>query len=126
MLRAQVAARAGGADAAVGDDDEVVAEPLDDVELVAGEQHGDAAVGALAQHVDDGLDRHRVESRERLVEHEHLGVVHERGRDLRALLVAEGELLDRLVGALAEAELLEQRCGVRAAAVVSRPCSRAR
>ena len=47
VLGAQRLARAGGADRAVGDDHEVVAEPLDDVELVRREQHGRAGGGAV-------------------------------------------------------------------------------
>src|SRR5690606_9777714 len=42
--RADLLAAAAGADPAVGDDDEVVAQPLDDVELVAGEEHRGARV----------------------------------------------------------------------------------
>ena len=64
------------------------------------------------QHALHRLDGHRVEARERLVEHEHLGPVHERRRDLGALLVAERERLDGVVRALAEAESLEQLEGV--------------
>ncbi len=105
---AQRLAGAGRADATVGDDHEVVAEPLDDVELVRREQHGRTGCRDIRQHALHRLDGHRVEARERLVEHEHLGAVHEGGGDLRALLVAEREALDRVVRALAEAEALEQ------------------
>ena len=67
--------------------------------------------GALLQHAGDDVDGERVQARERLVEDQHLGVVHERGGDLRALLVAEREGLDVVAEALAESELLEQRGG---------------
>ena len=109
MLQSQLVAGSGCADASFRDDDQVVAEPLDDVELVAGEQHGRAGGRAILEHVDDDLDGERVESGERLVEHEDLGVVHECGGDLRALLVAERELLDRVAGALGESESLKER-----------------
>ncbi len=96
VLRAQCFAAARRADATVGDDHEVVAEPLDDVELVRREQHGCAGCRDIRQHALHRLDGHRVEARERLVEHEHLGAVHEGGGDLRSLLVAEREALDRV------------------------------
>ncbi len=108
VLGAQRVAGACGPDAAVGDDHEVVAEALDDVELVRREQHGGSGCRGIRQHALHRLDRHRVEARERLVEHEHLGAVHERRGDLRALLVAEREALDGVVRALAEAEPLQQ------------------
>ena len=102
---------AGGADAAVGDDHEVVAEPLDQLELVAGEQHGRPARRPPAARRRRRLDGDRVEAGERLVEDEDPGRVHQRGRDLRALLVAERETLDVVARPLAEAEPLEQGGG---------------
>ena len=65
------------------------------------------------QHAGDDVDREGVEAGERLVEDQHLRVVHERRGDLRALLVAERQRLDVVVQALAEPELLEQRGGAR-------------
>ena len=49
------------------------------------------------------VDADRVEAGERLVEHQQLGLVDERGRELDALLVAERELLDAVLGALGQA-----------------------
>src|SRR3712207_8974489 len=49
---------------------------------------------------------------ERLVEHEHLRVVHQRGGDLGALLVAQRQCLQLVAGALAETDPLDQRVGV--------------
>ncbi len=65
--------------------------------------------GAPLQHAGHDVHGERVEARERLVEDQHLGVVHECGGDLRALLVSEREGLDVVGEALAEPELLEQR-----------------
>ena len=55
------------------------------------------------QHAAEHVDADRVEAGERLVEHEQLRVVHERGGELHALLVAERERLDAVAGALARA-----------------------
>ena len=112
VLGAQCVAAARGADASAGDDHQVVAEALDDVELVRREEHRGTGCRDIREHRLHRLDGHRVESRERLVEHEHLGAVHECRGDLRALLVAEREALDGVVRALAEAEALEQLEGV--------------
>jgi hypothetical protein len=77
------------------------------------EENSTAALrGALGEDAGDDVDGERIEARERLVEDQHLGVVHERGGDLRALLIAERERLDVVAEALAETELLEQ--GARA------------
>ena len=74
---------------------------------MAGEEHARAAVGLGAEHVPERLDGDRVETGERLVEDEQVGLVHERGGELDALLVAVRELLDGRRGAVAEAEPLE-------------------
>ena len=79
------------------------------------------------EHAAEHVDADRVEAGERLVEHEQLRVVHERGRELHALLVAERERLHAVAGALGEAEPLDpavRRRPRRRAA--SAPCSRAR
>ena len=58
-----------------------------------------------------GVHADRIQAGERLVQDEHLGVVHQRGGQLDALLVAQGQLLDRVVAALGDAEPLGQRVG---------------
>ena len=127
VLGAQVFAGAGRADPALGDDDEVVAESLDDVELVAGEQHGRAGHRAILEHVDHDIHRDRIESRERLVEDEHLGIVHESGRDLGALLVAERELLDVVSPARSVSPRRSSSArALRCAPSALKPCRRAR
>jgi hypothetical protein len=84
-----------------------------------------APCAARLQHARDDVDGERIEARERLVEDEHLRVVHERGGDLRALLIAERERLDVVAQALAETEL-DERLGAPVASALSKPCSRAR
>jgi hypothetical protein len=80
---------------------------LDQVELMARQQHRAAAPRLLAQHLADRVDAPGVEPRERLVEDEQVGLVHERHSELDALLVAVGERLDLRLGALGDAEPLE-------------------
>ncbi len=60
--------------------------------------------GLLAEHAGQDVDPDGVEAAERLVEHERLGAVDERGRELHALLVAERERLGAVPLAVADAE----------------------
>jgi hypothetical protein len=60
---------------------------------VAREHHRHPRLGLLAEHAREHVDADGVQARERLVQHEHLGPVHERGRELHALLVPEREVL---------------------------------
>ena len=55
----------------------------------------------------DRLARERVERAERLVHQQQLGVARERARDAHALLHAAGELVDRALGELLEADQRE-------------------
>src|SRR5699024_11074164 len=94
---AQVLDRPLGHHPAAGEHHERVAQALDQVELVGGEQHRDPAGRVLAQQVDHRVHRHRVEAGERLVEDQEVGPAdHGRG-DLHALLIAQRERLE-LVG----------------------------
>ena len=70
---AQLLDGAGGDHAAAGEDADRVAEPLDQVELVAGEDDRHALAALLEQRLGEGVDADRVEAGERLVEDEHLG-----------------------------------------------------
>ena len=67
----QLLDRALGHDAAVVDQHDGIAEPLDEVELVAREHDGHAVVRRLTpEHAGEHVDADRVETREGLVEHE--------------------------------------------------------
>ena len=59
---AQLVGRALGDDPASGQHDDAVAEPLDEVELVGGEQDRHPAMGVLAQDVGHLVDGVRVEA----------------------------------------------------------------
>ena len=82
--------------------------------------------GVVGEHAAQHVDADRVEAGERLVEDEQLGVVHERGRELHALLVAERELLHAVARALGQPEPLDPAVGRAAGAAGGMPCSRAK
>jgi hypothetical protein len=83
------------------DDRYRLAEVLHQVELVAGEQHGDARRRALGQDLAHVIHAARVETGERLVKHEQLGIVDQRHGKLGALLVTMRERVDPRVLAAA-------------------------
>src|SRR5690606_38300851 len=98
---------AGADDPAALEDDEPVAEPVDEVELVAGEENGSTATRMRAQQLGHRVHRQRVQAGEWLVEDEADRVPHDGSDDLDTLLVAEAELLDLVLGAVREVEALE-------------------
>ena len=91
--------------------DEVVADPLHEVELVRREEDRHAPRGLLAHEVGHRVDGVRVEAGERLVEDQRDRGGHDRRGDLDALLVAQRERLEGVVRALGEAEPLEEAPG---------------
>ena len=108
----QLADRPLGHDASAVDQHDRVAQPFHELELMAREHHGHPVVRGLpTQHARQHVDPDRIEPRERLVEHEQVGLVHERRGQLHALLVAERERLDTIVRALGHAEHLDRLLG---------------
>ncbi len=103
--------RARGDDPTAGDDDDVFAHVLDEVELMAAEDDAHARRRPLADDLGHGRDADRIEAAEGLVEHEQLGIVGERGRQLDALLVAVRQLLELGLGPVAEAHPLQPAQG---------------
>ena len=106
------------------DDRDLFADVLDQLELVAGEEHGGTAGSLAAEYVRERLHCDRVEPCERLVEDEQLRLVHQRRRELRPLLVAVRELLDLRVRPLAESKTLEPARRGRACCTRPSPCRR--
>ena len=84
----EVGELAGEDDPALVDDDDVLAEVLDQIELVAREQHRGARARDLGEEVAHVPDRNRIEPGERFVEHEEIRFVHERRDQLDPLLVS--------------------------------------
>jgi hypothetical protein len=80
---------------------------LDELELVRREEDRHAARGLGAQDAGQHVGDDRVQPGERLVQHQQVRVVHERGGELHALLIALRELLDPGVGPLGQAEPLQ-------------------
>ena len=97
--------------AAVVDDRHLLAEVLHLVELVAAEEHAAPGPGLVDQHLADGVDAGGVEPRQRLVQHEQFGVVHERRRQLHPLLVPVRQRLHLGVPAVGDVEPLEPGAG---------------
>ncbi len=89
-----------------------LAEPLDKVQLMRAEDDRHPARRPLEQDLAEHVHPDRVEAGERLVEDQELGVVHQRGRELGALLVAVGQLVQTRPAAVTEAEPLEPAVGV--------------
>ena len=69
----------------------------------------------------------RIEAGERLVQDQHVRLVHQRGGQLDALLVAQRQRLDAVVTPLGDARAARvQRSAAAAASPALAPCSRAR
>ena len=75
---------------------------------------GTPAAARSRSTAEHDVDGDRVQPGERLVEDQQVRVVHQRGRDLHALLVAERERLQLVVGPVGQLQLVEQACGVGA------------
>ena len=78
-------------DVTVVDDDDVLAQVLDQTELVAGEQHRRAGRRDLGEQVGHAGHGEGIEAGERLVEHQQVGLVDQGGDQLDTLLVAVRE-----------------------------------
>ena len=89
------------------DDGHAVAQALDQLELVRGEDDGRARLGPLMQDGRHHIGADRVEAGKRLVQDEDIGIVHERSGELDALLVAQRQLLHTLPGAVGDPQALE-------------------
>ena len=88
-----------------------LAEVLDEIELVAGEQHGATGMDPFGQGGAQLGHRDRVEAGERLVEHDHLRVVHQGRGQLQPLLHAAGQLVRPIRPPVTKAQLVEKASG---------------
>src|SRR5450759_3927706 len=95
-------------DPAFMDDHQVVAQPLDQLELVAREEHRHARFGASPQPRTHRVDSDRVQAAERLVQDQQHGLVQQGRGHLDALLVAEREGVQDIRHPVAELKRLEQ------------------
>ena len=100
-----------GQQLAVVDDHHPIAEELDLLEHMGGEQHGGVAVGQLT---DEGADLgalRDVEAAHRLVEDEHFGRVHQRLGEPHPLAEPLREVVDDAVSHLVQAHSLDHPVG---------------
>jgi hypothetical protein len=107
VLPQQVGHRQVGEETAVAEHDEVVGGLLHLAHQVAGDQHGAALVGEVAQQLPHPPDALGVQAVHRLVQHEDVGVAEQRPRDAEALSHAEGEAAHAVVGDALDADELD-------------------
>src|SRR3546814_15838899 len=81
-----------------------------DLELVAREQQVPPGVDVLEDHVGEEVDRNGVEPGEGLIEHEQVGLVHHRRRQLDPLCHAARELEDLVVRPRSEERRVGKEC----------------
>ena len=123
-LRAEIVGRAVGDQFAVADDDDARAGRLHLAEDVRREDDRLLLADLLDDAADLG-DLVGVEARGRLVEDEHLGLVHDRLREADALAEALRQFADERAQAIADAALLDDACaGVRGASPWARRARR--
>ena len=107
----QLGDRAGPDEPAAVEDDDPVGDLLHLVELVAGDQHGAALVGEVAQQPAQPADAVRVEAVGRLVEDEDARVAEQRGGQAEALPHAEGVAAHLAPAGVAQPDEVEHLVG---------------
>ena len=90
------------------------------------EEHRAPRAGEVDDHVLHDLAVDRIETAERLVEEDQLGVVEQGAGELDLLLHALGEVLDLVIGPVVEPEPLEPRVGPLSGGFRRRPLISAR
>src|ERR1700738_4151750 len=107
-LTAEVVDRPAGHEVTALDDHHPVTDPLDELQLVTGEQNRSAGGRTLAENVAHGVNRVRVEAREGFIEYEQKRIEYQRRSQLDALLIAVAQLLKLIFRTGLEAESLER------------------
>ena len=102
---------AGGHDPALVDDGDVVADLLDELHDVAGEQHGRARADEAGQQPADDVGGDRIDALERLVQEQHRGVVDQGAAEHGLLAHAGGVVGDQPLGVLGQVEHVQQLLG---------------
>ena len=105
--------RALGDDPALRHDDDPVGDVADHVHVVLDEQHGHAVLAQLLDVAEQRLRQRRVHAGHRLVEHDHLGVDHQRPGHLEQLALAAGQAAGEVVALGVELEPGQQVVGAR-------------
>ena len=125
QLGLELRRRALAHDHAVVDDRQPVAELVGLLEVLRGEEDRRAAAVDAPHLVPHGQPARGVEPGGRLVEEQHLGLVHERGREVEPPLHAAAVALDAPVGGVVELDQLEQLLRARRRLARRIPNSRA-
>src|SRR5581483_3947621 len=113
-MAAELVDRPAGDQSPFLDDADAVADALDELELVAREEHRYPGLRLVVQHHAHGIDGFGVEARERLVQHEHERLEGQGRGKLDPLLVAVAELLHLVTRPVLEAELRQPSIDRRA------------
>ena len=99
----------------MGETVDVLGEVHDHRHVVLDDQERQAALFVgRAQTIEQGLDQHRIDAGGRLVEQQHLRLVHQGHGEFEQLLLAEGEIPGMLAALIGEADKVEQFGGLRA------------
>lgn len=100
----QILDRAECSHRSLGDGPDPIAQALDQLELMARDDHRNALGCFFFQDVAHHIDGDGVETGERFVEDQDVGVVHWRGGRLHTLLVAQARVVDVVVDAFVDPE----------------------
>src|SRR5713226_2528128 len=76
------------------EDHDSVAQPLYEVKLVTGEQHGSATLCLSSQNLGQRIHSRWIQTCERFIQDQQLGLINESDRQLHSLLIAVGESHD--------------------------------
>jgi hypothetical protein len=117
-LGPQLRQLAGQHDPAVLDDHHVLAQVLDQIQLVAGEQHRRAPRRQAGQQLAHDAHGNRAKPGERLIQHQQAGLVHQRRDQLDPLLVPVRQRLQAVRRPVGQAQTLQP--GIHAAGHVPR------
>lgn len=123
---AQLFAAPGRQNATGADDDKAIAEAFDHIELARGEEHYCARRGTFCEHVEDDVDRNRVQAGQGLVQDQDVGVMDHRRGDLHPRWFPS-ERDSKGVFIRSVRPSLSSRCSARdRSSRRSNPCSRVR
>ena len=103
----QLVGAALGNDPAVGQDDEVVTQSLDEVELMGAEEYRNTGTGDFGENGGHRIDGNRIQAGEGFVEDEGHWLTEQGRNDLDALLVAQREFGELVLGPIGQAEPLQ-------------------
>jgi hypothetical protein len=117
----QFAGRPVGDHLAVIDHHDAVRQGVRLVQVLGGQQQGDAGADQIPDHLPDALPAHRVQAGGRLIQEQHGRLRQQAGRQVQPAPHAAGIALDYPVGGVGQLEELEQFGGPRPGLARSHP-----